>query len=141
MNHVINLENKIQVTQPIHITPFTQVILTEDKTHINPIIKIYDDYSKIFNSNFIILKIDTENFHAYLNESYDISNLNEFNFVKTNFLFYETTEKISLLYEKIPLLLQKKYSVIVINKDNNIIAIHHPANTHNKINMSFAFIL
>jgi len=156
MNHVINLEKydnsennsyNLYNSYDNYSEKKSYNIICDDinnkeclsKSVENNILKIYSDYYKIFNSNIIILKSDTEYFYTYLHTSYDISDFN-LDFVKIDIPFYKATNKISTLYEQIPLLLYKNFSVIILNKDDNIIAIHHPANTHNKINMSFCFL-
>lgn len=103
---------------------------------------IYSMYCKIYNSKIIILKLINDKYYIYFNNPTDLvelSHICEF-IIRLNINFYKSINNKSKLYENIPILLNKKYSVIMLNNENHVIAIHHPENTHNSIRLPFCFI-
>jgi len=98
-------------------------------------------YTKLFDNDICVLyyNADTESYYSFINANkiYKIihsdlnlssqthssdSNLNS---------QYKTSFKKSQLAKNIHTLLTHKYSVILINNQYNVVAIHHPANKYN----------
>lgn len=112
--------------------------------------KIYNDYKSRFNNEFCILLVDNTCCYGYLNskkhniiiENIEINDLNINSDTKDKHL--DTTKKYiyfqyQYLYKKIPSLLEHNISVILINSDYNVIAIHHPENKYHMNSFSFVY--
>ena len=118
-----------------------------DGQNLTNISSIYTIYDELFNSNITILQnCNDNNYTIYIDNINHIPNYNNsqelthITVEQKNIKLYKSICEGSKLYENIPLLLNKKYSVIILNQDNNVIAIHHPENTHNLIRLPFCFI-
>jgi len=106
-------------------------------TNIEKYRQLYNIYSKMFNNNICVLHNDSESgmFYNFVNANkiYKIihSDLNLFYVPNINQHIYKTSFKHSQLAKNIHLLLDNESSVILINNNYNVIAIHHPANKYN----------
>lgn len=108
--------------------------------------KIYNDYKSRFNNEFCILLVDNACCYGYLNTNNHnilIENI-EINDLNPNSKLLDTTKKYIYfqyqhLYKKIPTLLKHNISVILINPDYNVIAVHHPENKYHINSFSFVY--
>lgn len=103
--------------------------------------KIYNDYKSRFYSEFCILLIDhmfcyghinTNNKKLHFKFNNDIKLIND----DVNVSIYFEYKN---LYKNIPLLLQNNISVILIDTDYNVTAIHHPENKYHANSFSFVY--
>lgn len=101
--------------------------------------KIYNEYKNRFCDEFCILSIDDNYCYGYINTKHNdlrIENIemnkNERNRILINFEYKH-------LYKNIPLLLDHNISVILLNKDYNVIAVHHPENKYYANSFSFVY--
>lgn len=110
--------------------------------------KIYNDYKSRFHSEFCILLVDDVCCYGYLNsnnndiiiENIEINDINS----KSNknnknenkkYIYFQSNH----LYKKIPSLLEHNVSVILINPDYNVTAVHHPENKYHSNSFSFVY--
>ena len=111
--------------------------------------KIYNDYKSRFYNEFCILLIDQMFCYGHINTlnnklhskltndincdiSYDTCVIEN----NSNLLIYFEYKD---LYKNIPLLLQNNISVILIDTDYNVTAIHHPENKYHANSFSFVY--
>jgi hypothetical protein len=103
--------------------------------------KIYNDYKSRFYSEFCILLIDQKLCYGHINTNNKKLHTKLSNDIKLmednmNLLIYFEYKD---LYRNIPLLLQNNISVILIDTDYNVTAIHHPENKYHANSFSFVY--
>ena len=113
-------------------------INTNEKNSLDKYKKLYNVYEKLFDNNICLLYncLTTGMYSVFINANkiYKIINTdlillytNDTN----NKYIYKTSFKTSQLAKNIHMLLKNHYSVILINPQYNVIAVHHPVNKYN----------
>lgn len=96
---------------------------------------LYNTYSKIFNNEICVLYYCNGMYYNFVNANkiYKIlhTDLNLVYVNDTKQSIYKTTFKNKYLAKNIHALLHNDFSVILINTQYNVVAIHHPANKYN----------
>jgi len=111
---------------------------TNEKYFLDKYKKLYNVYEKLFDNNICLLYncLTTDMYFIFINANkiYKIINTdlillytNEIN----NKYIYKTSFKTCQLAKNIHMLLKNNYSVILINPQYNVIAVHHPVNKYN----------
>jgi len=100
----------------------------------NKYLLLYNNYKKSFEHDFCILLSKNEEMFIYVNGDKICKILNTPLYNKQC-----TTFKKTKMSEKIPLLLKYNISVILINENYNVLAIHHPENKFHENAFSFCF--
>lgn len=104
-------------------------------TNLEKYNQLYDTYSKIFNNSICVLYYCNGIYYNFVNsnEIYKIihTDLNLMYSNNTKQHIYKTTFKNKYLAKNIHALLDNDFSVILINTQYNVVAIHHPANKYN----------
>lgn len=104
--------------------------------------RIYHDYKSRFFNEFCILLIDQKFSYGYVNTNNynltikDVEYTKYSNYQHNRYCIYFKTKD---LYEKIPSLLENNISVILINLDYDVTAIHHPQNKYHSSSFSFVY--
>lgn len=104
-------------------------------TNLEKYNQLYDTYSKIFNNSICVLYYCNGIYYNFVNsnEIYKIihTDLNLMYSNNNKQHIYKTTFKNKYLAKNIHALLDNDFSVILINTQYNVVAIHHPANKYN----------
>ena len=116
------------------INAINDCVINEDQD-IAKYNKLYNIYSKIFNNNICVLYYCNGIYYNFVNSNkiYKIihTDLNLIYLNDTKQHIYKTTFKNKYLAKNIHALLDNDFSVILINPQYNVVAIHHPANKYN----------
>ena len=110
---------------------------TNDKYFLDKYKKLYNIYEKLFDNNICLLYncIKTGMYYIFINANkiYKIINTDLILLYtnENNKYIYKTSFKTSHLAKNIHMLLKNHYSVILINPQYNVIAVHHPVNKYN----------
>jgi hypothetical protein len=104
-------------------------------TNLEKYNQLYNTYSKIFNNSICVLYYCNGIYYNFVNSNkiYKIihTDLNLMYSNNTKQHIYKTTFKNKYLAKNIHALLDNDFSVILINTQYNVVAIHHPANKYN----------
>ena len=96
---------------------------------------LYNTYSRMFNNDICVLYYCNGIYYNFVNANkiYKILHT-DLNLIYVNDIkqsIYKTTFKNKYLAKNIHALLDNDFSVILINTQYNVVAIHHPANKYN----------
>ena len=96
---------------------------------------LYNRYSRMFNNDICVLYYCNGIYYNFVNANkiYKILHT-DLNLIYVNDIkqsIYKTTFKNKYLAKNIHALLDNDFSVILINTQYNVVAIHHPANKYN----------
>lgn len=116
----------------------SNTINANENQSLNKYKKLYNVYSALFDNNICLLYncIKTGMYSIFINANkiYKILNT-DLTLLYTqdlnNKYIYTTSFKTSQLAKNIHILLKNNYSVILINPQYNVIAVHHPVNKYN----------
>ena len=101
----------------------------------NKYLSLYNNYKKSFDHEFCILLCKNEEMFIFVNAD-KICKIINTSLSKNKQYTKFNKNKMS---EKIPLLLKYNISVILINDNYNVVAIHHPENKFHENAFSFCF--
>ena len=130
-----NMDN---IVSNIHCEKKCDITTNNEKNSLDQYKKLYNVYEKLFDNNICLLYncLTTGMYSVFINANkiYKIINTDLIllytNDISNKYI-YKTTFKTSQLAKNIHMLLKNHYSVILINPQYNVIAVHHPVNKYN----------
>lgn len=104
--------------------------------------QIYNDYKNRFFNEFCVLIIDNQYCYGHVNTNNYNLTIMDMEYLKYSNAMYHrycVYFKSNYLYKKIPLLLENNISVILVNSNYDVTAIHHPQNKYHSNSFSFVY--